>query len=136
MNYWFVLWIRIRYIKARKASLWNQMISKNLLKPSRDNSLQEGHMAAILNKHLGEKFARIVENVVSSCVFWNQENPMKSVKMGYELEYCLKKTLEYLQKGYTQLYSLCVLWVYIDNSLFIFYMGWRHLPLERHSNSQ
>lgn len=66
------------------------------------------------------KFSRLVDIGVSSCISWNPQNPIKFVKVEYELEYFSKEIIEYFQKKFKQ-FHISMGYEYVLVTVFLFF---------------
>ena len=124
-NDWFVCSMRTKYIKAKTAVWWSQMISIELLFKSLRYGIGE-ILAATFKKTLWENFSRLVDTGVSSCISWNPQNPIKFVKVDYKLEYYTKGIFWYFQKKFKQ-FHISMGYEYVLVTVFILHMGWSNL---------
>ena len=77
-------------------------------------------LAATFRKILWENFLRFVDIGVSSCISWNPQNPIKFVKVEYELEYYTKEIIEYFQEKFKQ-FHISMVYEYVLVTVFLFF---------------
>ena len=65
-------------------------------------------------------FSRLVDVRVTSCISWNPQNPIKFVKVEYELEYYTKEIIEYFQKKFKQ-FHISMGYEYVLVTVFLFF---------------
>ena len=95
------------------------MISTELLFKSLRHGIRE-ILTATFKKILWENFSRLVDIGVSSCISWNPQDPIKLVKVDYELEYYTKEVFGYFQKKFKQ-FHISIHYEYVLVTTFLFF---------------